>query len=75
MNNIYSKIAVWCRPVVRCTTWYTRGDMKLWYVVQGKDSRTATLDDMRNLQWPQDAPALHLQNVQCLSGIHRIEVT
>jgi hypothetical protein len=49
--------------------------MKLWYVVQGKDSRTATLDDMRNLQWPQDAPALHLQNVQCLSGIHRIEAT
>jgi hypothetical protein len=32
-----------------------------------------SLDDMRNLQWPQDAPALHLENVQCLSGMHRIE--
>jgi hypothetical protein len=33
---------VWCRPVVKCTTWYNSGDMKLWYVVQGKDSRTVT---------------------------------
>ncbi|RII17524.1 hypothetical protein CUC08_Gglean002364 [Alternaria sp. MG1] len=32
-----------------------------------------SLDDMRNLQWPQDAPALHLENVQCLCGMHRIE--
>jgi hypothetical protein len=32
-----------------------------------------SLDDMRSLQWPQDAPALHLQNVQCLSDVHRIE--
>ncbi|KZM19287.1 hypothetical protein ST47_g9567 [Ascochyta rabiei] len=32
-----------------------------------------SLDDMRSLQWPQDAPALHLENVQCLSGMHRIE--
>jgi hypothetical protein len=32
-----------------------------------------SLDDMRSLQWPQDAPALHLENVQCLSGMHRID--
>jgi hypothetical protein len=32
-----------------------------------------SLDDMRNLRWPQDAPALHLKDVQCLSGMHRIE--
>jgi hypothetical protein len=32
-----------------------------------------SLDDMRNLRWPQDAPALPLKNVQCLSGMHRIE--
>ena len=32
-----------------------------------------SLDAIRSLQWPQDAPALHLQNVQCLSGMHRIE--
>jgi hypothetical protein len=32
-----------------------------------------SLDDMRNLRWPQDAPSLHLENVQCLSGMHRIE--
>jgi hypothetical protein len=32
-----------------------------------------SLDDMRNLRWPQDAPILHLENVQCLSGMHRIE--
>jgi hypothetical protein len=29
---------VWCRPVVKCTTWYNSGDMKLWYVVQGKET-------------------------------------
>ncbi|KAF1935627.1 hypothetical protein EJ02DRAFT_484202 [Clathrospora elynae] len=32
-----------------------------------------SLDDMRNLRWPQDAPSLHLKNVQCLSGMHCIE--
>jgi hypothetical protein len=32
-----------------------------------------SLDDMRSLQWPQDAPTLDLENVQCLSGMHRIE--
>jgi hypothetical protein len=32
-----------------------------------------SLDDMRSLQWPQDAPALHLENVECLPGVHRIE--
>ncbi|KAG9186453.1 hypothetical protein G6011_09561 [Alternaria panax] len=32
-----------------------------------------SLDDMRSLQWPQDAPTLHLENVQCLDGMHRIE--
>ena len=32
-----------------------------------------SLDDMRSLRWPQDAPTLHLENVQCLSGMHRIE--
>jgi hypothetical protein len=32
-----------------------------------------SLDDMCSLQWPQDAPALHLENVQCLSGLHRSE--
>jgi hypothetical protein len=32
-----------------------------------------SLDNMRSLQWPQDAPALDLENVQCLSGMHRIE--
>jgi hypothetical protein len=42
MNSIYKMIAVWYRPVVKCTTWYNSGDMKLWYVVQGKDSRIVT---------------------------------
>jgi hypothetical protein len=32
-----------------------------------------SLDDMRSLQWPQHAPVLHLENVQCLSGMQRIE--
>ena len=32
-----------------------------------------SLDDMRSLQWPQDAPTLHLDNLQCLDGMHRIE--
>jgi hypothetical protein len=29
--------------------------------------------DFRSLQWPQDAPLLELLDVQCLSGLHRIE--
>jgi hypothetical protein len=32
-----------------------------------------SLDEMRHLRWPQDAPALQIEDVQCLSGIHRIE--
>ncbi|CAN9092239.1 unnamed protein product [Alternaria alternata] len=32
-----------------------------------------SLDDIRSLQWPQDAPTLHLDNLQCLDGMHRIE--
>jgi hypothetical protein len=32
-----------------------------------------SLDEMCNLRWPQDAPALQIENVQCLSGMHRIE--
>jgi hypothetical protein len=32
-----------------------------------------SLDDMRSLQWPRDAPTLHLDNIQCLDGMHRIE--
>ncbi|KAI1537805.1 ATPase [Pyrenophora tritici-repentis] len=35
--------------------------------------RDISLDDMRILQWPQDAPSLQPKNVQCLSGMHRIE--
>ena len=31
-----------------------------------------SLDEMRQLRWPQDAPALNLEKVQCLSGMHRI---
>jgi hypothetical protein len=42
MDGICRGSAVWCRKVVRCTTWYNSGDMNLWYVVQGKDSRTVT---------------------------------
>jgi hypothetical protein len=38
MNSICRMTAVWCRPVVKCTTWYNSGDMKLWYVVQVKET-------------------------------------
>jgi hypothetical protein len=36
MNSIYRETEV------RCTTWYSSGHMKLWYVVQEKDFRTVT---------------------------------
>jgi hypothetical protein len=42
MNGIYDRVAVWCRPVLRRTTWYSSKDMKLWYVVHEKDSKTVT---------------------------------
>jgi hypothetical protein len=29
--------------------------------------------ELRSLQWAQDAPSLALSDVQCLSGLHRIE--
>jgi hypothetical protein len=38
MNSKCRMTAVWCRLVVKCTTWYNSGDMKLWYVVQGKET-------------------------------------
>lgn len=36
VNSVGSRIEV------RCTTWYSSGDMKLWYLVQEKDPRTVT---------------------------------
>ena len=30
-------------------------------------------EDFRNLQWAQNAPLLDLSDVQCLSGMHRVE--
>lgn len=30
-------------------------------------------DEFRALQWAQDAPLLDLKEVQCLSGLHRVE--
>ncbi|KAF1840100.1 uncharacterized protein K460DRAFT_399124 [Cucurbitaria berberidis CBS 394.84] len=34
-------------------------------------SRGMTLDELRSVQWPQDAPVLDLRNVKCLSGLHQ----
>jgi hypothetical protein len=32
-----------------------------------------SVEDFRKLQWPQNAPRLDNLNVQCLSGMHRVE--
>ncbi|KAI1680263.1 DUF3723 containing protein [Pyrenophora tritici-repentis] len=36
-------------------------------------SQGKSIEDFRNLQWPQDALDLPLEYVDCLSGMHRIE--
>jgi hypothetical protein len=48
-------------------------------VVQDDDLAAAlskqgiTKEDFRGYQWAQDAPLLELSDVQCLSGLHRVE--
>ena len=42
-------------------------------LVAALSTQGMSLDDMRRLQWPQDAPALEMEHVRCRSGRHRLE--
>ncbi|EOA87100.1 uncharacterized protein SETTUDRAFT_31400 [Exserohilum turcica Et28A] len=43
------------------------------HLIAALSTHGISLDDMRNIRWPQEAPTLRLEKVYCLSGMHRIE--